>query len=57
MQLPPSELGTVHTSVTCPFPGIAEVRVGASGTVRGVADSAFEGSPVPTEFVAVTVNE
>ena len=33
------------------------MRVGAPGTVRGVAESAFEAPPVPAEFVAVTLNE
>ena len=38
-------------------PAVAEVRVGAAGTVAGVADRAFEAGPVPTPLVAVTVNE
>jgi len=36
---------------------VAETDVGASGTVDGTtADEAFDAEPVPTEFVAVTVN-
>jgi hypothetical protein len=44
-------------SVTLPLPAVAEVKVGAPGTPAGIAESAFEGAPVPTAFVAVTVNE
>ena len=33
------------------------MRVGAPGTVRGVADMAFDAAPVPAAFVALTVNE
>jgi hypothetical protein len=38
------------------LPRVAFVRVGAPGTVAGVAVSEFDGGPVPTAFVAVTVN-
>jgi hypothetical protein len=41
---------------TLPFEGAALVRTGALGTAAGVADKAFEAGPVPTPFVAVTVN-
>ena len=36
---------------------MAEFRVGAPGTVRGVAESELDGGPVPAAFVAVTVKE
>ena len=57
MGLPPSELGADHASATCVLPGVAAVSVGATGTVRGVALRALEAGPVPTAFVAATVNE
>jgi hypothetical protein len=44
-------------NVTLAFPAAALFSVGAPGVVAGVAESAFEAGPVPTEFVAVTVNE
>jgi hypothetical protein len=46
-----------QASVTLPFPREAVVSVGAPGTPAGIVKSAFEGGPVPTLFVAVTVNE
>jgi hypothetical protein len=55
--LPPVEAGADHARVTWVFPGVAEVRVGAPGTVRGVAERAFDGAPLPVAFVARTVNE
>ena len=55
--LPPSELGADHARATCPLPGVAVLSVGALGTALGVADSEFEGAPVPAAFVAVTLNE
>ena len=54
---PPSEAGADHDSETSALPGVAELSVGAPGTAFGVADSAFDGAPVPAAFVAVTVNE
>jgi hypothetical protein len=53
----PPFVGAVHVSVTAPLPGVAAVRVGVPGVVAGVALNAFEAAPVPTPFVAVTVNE
>jgi hypothetical protein len=56
-ELPPSEEGADQARVTWVFPGVAVFRVGAPGTDRGVAESEFDGEPVPATFVAVTVNE
>ena len=39
------------------MPGVAELRVGAPGTVRGVAERLLDGAPVPAAFVAVTPKE
>jgi hypothetical protein len=55
--LPPSEAGADHDSETWLLPAVAVLSVGASGTVRGVADRTFEAGPVPTALVAVTLNE
>jgi hypothetical protein len=57
MALPPFEAGAVQLNETAVLPGVAELSVGASGMVRGVAESALEAGPVPTAFVAVTANE
>ena len=57
MALPPFDDGAVQASVTWSFPGVAEFRVGAPGTVCGVADSAFDAGPVPAALAAVTANE
>lgn len=54
---PPLEAGAVHDTVACPLPETPLTEVGAPGTVRGVTEAeATEGAPVPTAFVAVTVN-
>src|SRR6188768_365962 len=53
---PPFDAGGVKRNVTCPLPGTVAPIVGAPGTVAGV--TLFDGadaSPVPIEFVAVTV--
>jgi hypothetical protein len=55
--LPPSEAGADHDSETWLLPGVAVLSVGAPGTVRGVADNAFEANPVPAALVAVTLDE
>jgi hypothetical protein len=55
--LPPFDAGADHARLTWVLPGVAELRVGAPGTVRGVAERAFEAAPVPAAFVALTVNE
>jgi hypothetical protein len=55
--LPPFELGADHESETCPLPGLAELSVGAPGTVRGAVDNEFDARPVPAALVAVTLNE
>ena len=54
---PPLEAGGVNATVACALPAVAVPIVGAPGTVAGVTlfDGA-EASPVPTAFVAVTVN-
>jgi len=57
MALPPLEAGADHASDTWPLLGVAEFRVGAPGTVRGVAESELDGGPPPAAFVAVTVKE
>jgi hypothetical protein len=44
-------------NATLAFPATALFNVGAPGTPAGVAESAFDAEPVPTAFVAVTVNE
>jgi hypothetical protein len=57
--LPPSDTGAVHDTVAWPSPGLALTAVGASGTVGcGVTDGddGSDAGPVPTLFVAVTVN-
>jgi len=57
--LPPFD-GAVHETVACPSPGTALTPVGAPGTVGAAAgvtgDEATDAGPVPTLFVAVTVN-
>ena len=55
--LPPLDAGADQARDTCAFPDVAVLRVGAPGTVRGVADSVFDGAPGPAAFVAVTLNE
>jgi len=57
MALPPSEDGAVHDRLAWPSPAVALSRIGAPGTVAGVAVKAFEAGPVPTPLVAVTLNE
>jgi len=54
---PPLDRGGVNATVACPMPAVAVPIAGAPGTVTGV--TLFEGAdagPVPTAFVAVTVN-
>jgi hypothetical protein len=55
--LPPSDAGADHDSEAWAFPGVAVLRAGAPGTVRGVADRAFDAGPGPATFEATTVNE
>ena len=57
IELPPSEDGADHDKVTWPLPGVAELSVGAPGTLRGVAERTFDTAPVPAALVAVTLNE
>jgi hypothetical protein len=55
--LPWSE-GAVQDTVADAMPGTALTAVGASGKARGVTPAdGSDGNPVPTLFVAVTVNE
>jgi hypothetical protein len=55
--LPPLLAGAVKATDACALPGVATGEVGAPGTVAGVtALEVSEGAPVPTAFVAVTVN-
>jgi len=55
---PPVPDGAVHETTDWPFaPAVAEMPVGASGTVEGTATAdALEAVPVPDAFVAVTLN-
>jgi hypothetical protein len=54
---PPLLAGAVNATVACALPAIAVPIVGAPGTVIGVTlFDAADGAPVPTPFVAVTVN-
>jgi hypothetical protein len=55
--LPPVEAGADHASVTWVLPGVAELSVGAPGTVRGVAERAFDAAPCPAALLALMVNE
>jgi hypothetical protein len=58
MVLPPLE-GAVQVTVADPLPAVAVTPVGAAGTVGATGVTAFDGAeaePVPTAFVAVTVN-
>jgi len=57
--LPPFDAGALQLSATCPLPAVAVRPVGEPGTpggVAGVADAGVDAGPVPTAFVAVTVN-
>ena len=56
---PPSLLGADHDTVADPFPATADTPDGAPGTVGALGVTAFDGAdagPVPTPFVAATVN-
>jgi hypothetical protein len=44
-------------SATLFDPAVAVARLGAPGTVAGVAERLFEAGPVPSAFLAVTVKE
>ena len=54
---PPSDDGAVQLTPTCPLPRVAVNPVGAPGIVAGLARMDEEGGPLPTTFVATTVNE
>ena len=55
---PPFEVGAAQATVTRPSPPSVPVTTGASGTVAGVTEfETADDAPVPTPFVAVTVNE
>ena len=54
---PLSEVGASHVTLAWVSPRTAVTFCGAPGTPAGVtAADAVDGSPVPTSFVAVTVN-
>ena len=55
---PPVPDGAVHETTDWPFaPAVAEMPVGAPGTVEGIAAAdALDAVPVPEAFVAVTLN-
>ena len=52
--LPPLFAGAVKAMVACASPAVAEILVGGSGTVAGVAFAVLEGEPVPISFMALT---
>ena len=55
--LPPVLAGAVNDTVACALPATAAIAVGAPGTVAGITLlDAAEGAPLPTAFVATTVN-
>jgi hypothetical protein len=54
MALPPVPAGAVHVSVTLELVAVAASPVGASATVRGVADAVAEAVLVPAAFTADT---
>jgi hypothetical protein len=58
--LPPFEAGGVQDTVADASPAVAVTAVGAPGAVAGATGvtlfEASEAGPVPTAFVAVTVN-
>ena len=52
----PFDAGTVHVTVAFAFPAVAVPIIGAPGTPDIIEFDAAEAAPVPTAFVAVTVN-
>jgi hypothetical protein len=53
----PFAVAADHVTVTDWSPLVAETAPGAPGTDAGTTDAdGIDGLPVPTEFVAVTVN-
>jgi hypothetical protein len=55
--VPPFDTGAVHVNDTWVLPRVGVTPVGAPGTRFGVADADdADAGPVPTVFVAVTVN-
>jgi hypothetical protein len=56
MVLPPS-VGAVHVTLTEPLPRVTVGLAGALGRVAGVTGvDVGDADPVPTEFLATTVN-
>ena len=54
---PPFSEGALHDTTTCAEPNTPDTPVGTPGTVAGTtAPEAVDAEPVPTAFVAVTVN-
>src|SRR2546423_9833317 len=59
MGVPPVELGAVHASAIWGSPRVAVRPAGEPGTAggaTGVAEAGVDGGPVPTAFVALTMN-
>jgi len=53
----PVDEGADQDTTTCAFPDVPDTPVGAPGTAAGViAEEAVDADPVPTVFVALTVN-
>jgi hypothetical protein len=57
MPAPPLLDGAVHDKATCVSPGVGTANVEGPGTVAGVCVSPTDAIPVPTEFVADTLNQ
>jgi hypothetical protein len=56
MVAPPLFPGGVHATLAVPFPGVAEMLVGASGPVAGMIEPDGEDAlPFPALLVATTV--
>ena len=54
---PPVDDGADHERATCVLPEVALLSVGEPVNVAGVTElDAADAAPVPTPFVAVTVN-
>ena len=54
---PPVLEGAVQETTTCVLPNTPETPVGEPGTIAGTtAPDTLDDAPVPTTFVAVTVN-
>jgi hypothetical protein len=57
IEVSPVTDGAVQDTVACVLPEVAETDVGAPGTEdAAIAEDALDADPVPTAFVALTVN-